>query len=257
MVEWFNKLKYDYGYLKDWIGQTRYEDGMEYISFAILPYILCILGIAVVGYLLGSINFGIILSKIRYKDDVRTHGSGNAGATNMLRTYGKGAAALTYLGDFLKAALSVLVGILIGGEGFGYIAGLACMIGHAFPVYYGFKGGKGVACASAVILCLEPVVFVICLIIFIASVASTKYVSLGSVIALGLFPLLVSTMYKTLHFPSAPGEVFPPFLATVSSIAMAVLVIYLHRQNIKRIMNKTENKISFKKKNKDTDEENN
>ena len=97
MVEWFNKLKYDYGYLKDWIGQTRYEDGMEYVSLAILPYILCILGIAVVGYLLGSINFGIILSKIRYKDDVRTHGSGNAGATNMLRTYGKGAAALTYL----------------------------------------------------------------------------------------------------------------------------------------------------------------
>lgn len=248
MFEAFENLKYDFGFLKQWIGSIRRVDGEEYISFEIAPYLLCMVAIAVVGYYLGSINFGIILSKIKYKDDVRTHGSGNAGATNMLRTYGKGAAALTYLGDFFKAALSVIIGILIGGETFGYIAGLMCMVGHAFPVFYGFKGGKGVACASAVILFLEPVVFLICAVIFVATVAVTKYVSLGSVFALAMFPVIASSMYKILHFPTREGEVFPPFLATVCSIAMAVLVVYLHRKNMARVMNKTESKISFKKK---------
>ncbi|MBE6542890.1 MAG: glycerol-3-phosphate 1-O-acyltransferase PlsY [Ruminococcaceae bacterium] len=255
MFEAFSKLKYDYGFLKQWIGNIRYEDGIEYISFEIVPYILCLAAVAVMGYYFGSINFGIILSKFKYKDDVRTHGSGNAGATNMLRTYGKGAAALTYLGDFLKAALSVIIGIIIGGEAFGYVAGFMCMLGHAFPVFYGFKGGKGVACASAVILFLEPVIFLVCAVIFVATVAMTRYVSLGSVFALVMFPVLASSMYKLLHFPSVKGEVFPPFLATVSSIAMAVLVVYLHRKNMARVMNKTENKISFKKKEKTEDSE--
>ena len=255
MINWFNNLKYDYGYLKDWIADIRYQDGIEYISFDILPYVLSMLAIAVMGYYLGSINFGIILSKIKYKDDVRSHGSGNAGATNMLRTYGKGAAALTYLGDFFKAALSVIIGIIIGGESFGYIAGFMCMLGHAFPVYYNFKGGKGVACASAVILFLEPVAFLICMFIFVVTVATTRYVSLGSVLALAMFPVIASSMYKVLHFPSVEGEVFPPFLATVMSIAMAVLVVYLHRNNMKRVMNKTENKISFKKKTEDSVEQ--
>ena len=248
MFEWFSNLKYDYGFLKQWIGRSRFQDGNEYISFEVLPYVLCMIAIGVIGYYLGSINFGIILSKVKYKDDVRTHGSGNAGATNMLRTYGKGAAALTYLGDFLKAAISVLLGIIIGGEAFGYIAGFMCMLGHAFPIFYGFKGGKGVACASAVILFLEPVVFLICMFIFVVTVATTKYVSLGSVLALAMFPVIASSMYKILHFPGVSGEVFPPFMATVMSIAMAVLVVYLHRKNMKRVMNKTENKISFKKK---------
>jgi glycerol-3-phosphate acyltransferase PlsY len=151
--------------------------------------------------------------------------------------------------------LSVVIGIIIGGEAFGYIAGLMCMVGHAFPVFYGFKGGKGVACASAVILFLEPIVFLACAVIFIATVATTKYVSLGSVFALVMFPVLASSMYKTLHFPKVEGEVFPPFLATISSIVMAVLVVYLHRKNMSRVMNKTENKISFKKKEKTEDGE--
>ncbi len=251
MFKWFNNLKYDFGYLKEWIGTVITPGGQERVTFDIGQYILCMLGIALVGYLLGSINFGIILSKVKYHDDVRAHGSGNAGATNMLRTYGKGAAALTYLGDFLKAAISVIIGIIIGGESFGYIAGFACMLGHAFPVFYKFKGGKGVACASAVILFLEPIVFLFCMLIFIVTVASTKYVSLGSVFAMAMFPVFASSMYKTLHFPKLEGEVFPPFPSIPVAVAMAVLVVYLHRKNMARVMNKTENKISFKKKSPD------
>ena len=121
----------------------------SHIALFILGIVLSV----VVPYLLGSLNFAVIISKKRYKDDVRSHGSGNAGATNMLRTHGKSAAALTLLGDLLKAVVSVVFALfLMPGDGFAYIAGLCCMIGHALPLYYNFKGGKSMIKHNGILL---------------------------------------------------------------------------------------------------------
>lgn len=248
MFEWFSNVKYNYGITRDIIMERVEYDGLVGYTPNWLLYIIAVLLMMAVAYFVGSINFAVLLSKLKYKDDIRLHGSGNGGATNMLRTYGKGAAALTYLGDFLKAVVVTLLGIILGGETFGCIAGLFCMVGHAYPAYFNFKGGKGVACASGIILCLDPVVFLICLIIFVLMVAFTKYVSLGSVMGAGLFPIIYSSMYKALHFPNYEGELYPNPIILLTTLAMSVLIIYLHRHNLKRITNGTENKLSFKKK---------
>lgn len=248
MFKWFSSLKYGYGLARDLLlNKMEYDGRMDYAPIW-LNFIIAMVGVALISYLIGSINFAVLLSKLKYKDDIRLHGSGNGGATNMLRTYGKGAAALTYLGDFLKAVIVTLAGIIFGGETFGCIAGLFCMVGHAYPAYFNFKGGKGVACASGIILCIDPIVFLICLVIFVAMVGCTKYVSLGSVMGGGLFPIIYSSMYKALHFPNYPGELYPNPFILVTTLAMSVLIIYLHRHNLKRITNGTENKLSFKKK---------
>ena len=205
-------------------------------------YIVGIILCAVVPYLLGSLNFGLIISKIRYRDDVRTHGSGNAGMTNMLRTYGKSAAVLTLLGDILKAVVSALFGLLLmPGDGFAYIAGIACMLGHAFPIYFKFKGGKGVATSGIVIFMISPITGVICLACFILVVIGTRYVSLGSVMGLIFYPIVLNAFSHAYD---------PPRNSTACMIAvlMAVLVVLMHRENLKRIVNRTESKISFKKK---------
>jgi glycerol-3-phosphate acyltransferase PlsY len=115
---------------------------------AMLLFICAAVLCMTVSYLLGSLNFAIIISGKTYRQDIRNHGSKNAGMTNMMRTYGKKAAALTLLGDMLKAVVSCLIGYALIGQLGAYIAGLFCMIGHIFPVFYRFKGGKGVACAG-------------------------------------------------------------------------------------------------------------
>ena len=124
------------------------------VCLAFVAIILC-------AYLLGSVNFAIIISGKKYKDDIRSHGSKNAGMTNMMRTYGKGAAALTLGGDALKAVISCIIGYLVMGQFGAYAAGLFCMLGHVFPLYYGFKGGKGVVTAAATVLMTDPIVFLI------------------------------------------------------------------------------------------------
>ncbi|MBO5023528.1 MAG: glycerol-3-phosphate 1-O-acyltransferase PlsY [Clostridia bacterium] len=203
---------------------------------------LYILGIAIcviVPYLLGSLNFGVMISNKKYGDDVRTHGSGNAGATNMLRTYGKKAAALTVLGDALKAVVATLLGLfLMPGDGFAYVAAFFCMLGHAFPIFFKFKGGKGVVVAAAAMLVLNPIVCIICLLIFIVIVAFTGYVSLGSIIAAFLFPLLNYKWY--IYFA-------PLALKTIFCILMGLFIIFLHRKNIVRLFNGTENKFGKNK----------
>lgn len=213
---------------------------------------LFILGIVlslVVPYLLGSLNFAVIISKKRYKDDVRSHGSGNAGATNMLRTHGKSAAALTLLGDLLKAVVSVVFALfLMPGDGFAYIAGLCCMIGHALPLYYNFKGGKGVVVAAGTMLVLNPVVFLICIIVWILIILLTKYVSLAAIVAAVLFPLLNFFLYVKDYFMTADYVVPYSFLLkSIFSVLMGVLIIWLHRANIVRLVKGTENKIGAKK----------
>ena len=147
---------------------------------------LVILGVLVsiiIPYLLGSLNFAIIISAKQYKQDIRSFGLKNAGMTNMMRTYGKKAAGLTLIGDALKAIVACAVGYLMLGYIGCYIAGLFCVIGHMFPVFYKFKGGKGVVTGAMAILMGDPITFAIILLIFIIIVAFTRYISLGSIMS--------------------------------------------------------------------------
>jgi len=207
--------------------------------------VISIFAVVITGYLLGSLNFGVIISKVFYHDDIRKHGSGGSGATNMLRTYGKLPAAMTFLGDGLKAAFAVLIGALLLGHNhiyaWTYIGGIASVIGHAYPVYFKFKGGKSVAAAFFMVLCTEPIVGLICLAIFVIIVSGTKFVSLGSVMSVLVYPLILNKM-------TGYG------MHNIIAIFLALLITYLHRQNIMRLINGKENKISFKNKKKKEEE---
>ncbi len=195
--------------------------------------------VALIAYLLGSLNFAIIISGRRYKEDIRAHGSKNAGMTNMMRTYGKSAAGFTLLGDALKAMVSCLVGYATFGTVGSYIAGLFCIIGHIFPLYYRFKGGKGVVTAAVTVLMCNPFVFLILFIMFVVIVACTKYISLGSVMCMLLYPIVLDRVNKMLYGFSTMEILF--------AFLMAVLIILKHKENIKRLLKGTESKFSFKK----------
>lgn len=203
-----------------------------YIIF-VFALLVCI----ILPYLLGSLNFAVILSRKMFNEDVREHGSKNGGATNMLRTYGKKAAALTFALDILKAIVSALIGYVIWGINGASVAGLFCMIGHMFPIYYKFKGGKGVATLAATVLMIDYRVCIILLVCFVAIVFMTKFVSLGSVMCCLIYPLILYRM-------TMPG------LHVVMAVIAAALVIFMHRANIKRLLAGTESKISFSKKDK-------
>lgn len=216
-------------------------DGLIMIGFA-LAVIAC-------AYLIGSLNFAVIISRIRYGQDIRDFGSGNGGSTNMLRTYGKKMGALTLLCDMLKATVACTVGCLfLGLTVGGYLAAFFCMLGHMFPVYYKFKGGKGVAVAAASMLMLNPSVFALILLCFIVVVGGTKYVSLGSVICAFLYPVFLNSVNDILFpylYALGVTKIGPDVLFAV---LIAVFVVFMHRENIKRLMAGTESKISFKKK---------
>ena len=133
----------------------------------VVVYALAAAGVITAAYLLGSLNFAIIISAKQYKQDIRNFGSNNAGMTNMMRTYGRKAAALTLIGDALKAVVSCVIGYVVLGQFGAYMAGLFCIVGHIFPLYYKFKGGKGVVTAGVTILMCNPLVFLIVITIFI------------------------------------------------------------------------------------------
>jgi glycerol-3-phosphate acyltransferase PlsY len=216
----------------------RYAAGDAGASFWLI-LIACAAACIFIPYFLGSINFGIIVSKLFHKEDIRSYGSGNAGATNMLRTYGKRDAALTFLGDVLKCVVSVALGRVLFGLTGGYIALFCCIVGHAFPVFYKFKGGKGVAAAAggvAALFAFTPDWWIILaeLGVFIIVVAITRFISLGSVTAMFVFPLLMSRFELGWS------------LNILFSFMIAALVIFLHRENIKRIYKGTESKFSLK-----------
>ena len=235
--------------------QHIFSGSFEKAWYFYLTYIGFVLLVMLGSYLLGSINSSIIISKILYRDDIRKHGSGNAGMTNMLRTYGKGAAGLTLLGDMLKTALVILLSaILFGfnyaggistGDGLCYVAGLFAVIGHIFPIYYGFKGGKGVLATATMALILTPLPFAILFLLFVIIVWISKYVSLGSVTVAILYPVVLHGFF-TVMFSEAQYSM--PGLAAFSTIALAVIIVWCHRGNLQRISNRTERKISFKKK---------
>ena len=196
--------------------------------------------VGVIAYLLGSLNSAIIISKSKYKQDIRSFGSGNAGLTNMLRVYGKDGALLTLAGDITKQLLSVLVGAFLLGRYGAYLAGLFCMIGHIFPIYYRFKGGKGVLTAATMILLIDPLVFIVLFIIFALTLAITRYVSLSSIIAAISYPATLSI---------ANGN-HPHIFELGFALFVAAVVIIMHRSNLRRLFRNEENKFSFKKKEK-------
>lgn len=210
------------------------------------------------GYLLGSILFGVLISKVMYNDDVRNHGSGNAGMTNVLRTYGKLPAVFTTLGDVGKSVAAVNLGrfifdALLSGTGAAwqnpldsvcgaYLAAIFCMIGHSRPIFFGFKGGKGVLVGAGSALATEPLVCAVLLAIFLIEVAVTRIVSLGSIIIAALYP--VGTLINLI----ARGANLPTILfSTICCVIMAAMVIWLHRSNIERLKNGTEYRFGQKK----------
>ena len=208
--------------------------------------------IAIIAYLIGSVNFSIIISKKTAGFDVREKGSGNAGTTNMLRSVGKKAAAITLLCDILKGVIAIGIAIIIGkiwtdlnAELLLQIAGIAVVIGHTFPIFFGFKGGKGVATSLGVLLMSNWQIGLICLVFALILMILTRMVSLGSCAAAVLFPVL--TLFINDHYTvlteGKSGSVY-----FIYSVILAVIVLFNHRSNIKRLLNGTENKISFSKK---------
>lgn len=202
-------------------------------QFAVL--MLCGVTLCIVcGYLIGSISPSIILSACCLHDDIRKHGSGNAGATNMLRNYGAKFALLTLFLDMVKAAIAMVLGYLIYGPNGASIAGFFAVFGHMFPIYYRFRGGKGVACTACfALLSMNPIATLIVFGCYFAILFMTKYVSLASVMTAMIFPMVLRAFH-----PEEPVKFLCSFL-------MAVFIVFMHRENIKRLYNGKESKIDF------------
>lgn len=203
--------------------------------------------VAIIAYLIGSINFSVIFSKKMAGFDVREKGSGNAGTTNMLRSVGKKAAAITLICDILKGVVAILIAMFIAwafkvenASLLVQIAGIAVVLGHTFPIFFGFKGGKGVATSLGILIMSNWQIGLICLAFGVVLIALTRMVSLGSCAAAVLFPVL--TLFINEHYIVSQGSSY-----LIYSIILAVIVLFNHRSNIQRILSGKENKISFKK----------
>lgn len=201
--------------------------------------------VSIIAYLLGSISFSVIFSKKIGGFDVRTKGSGNAGSTNVLRTVGKKAAVLTLLCDCLKGVVAVLVAVIAGNIAKSVdsallvqLAGIFVVVGHSFPIFFKFKGGKGVATSLGVILIINWRIGLICLVFALLLMILTKFVSLGSVAAAILFPVLTIFIHSN-YIVSGNYIIF--------GIILALFVIYNHRSNINRLLEGKENKLDFSK----------
>lgn len=223
--------------------------------------------IAVISYVLGSVNFSIILSRYVAHKDIRTGGSGNAGATNMYRTHGKSAGFATMFGDIIKVLVAITIARLIIGDvvfdSFPYLikyfSGFFCVFGHIFPVFFKFKGGKGVATCAGMILMLDWRIWLIELVIFVTLVGITKMVSVGSVVMALVYPFLTYFFYTpTTSALVTQLDIIRPYeqyILTAIALVFSIIVLVKHRANIKRIFAGNENKISFhsKKKNEKPD----
>lgn len=197
---------------------------MEYIILIIL------------GYFIGTIPCSYLVGKFWGKIDVRQHGSGNAGATNVLRTVGKKAALVALLGDVFKGIIPAIIGhLLIGPEG-AYVAGAFAVLGHCYPVTLGFKGGKGVATAGGMIIGTNPLVALALLIYMILLVKTTKYVSLASITAAGFYPIIAWFVYDNT-------------LIHLVALFIGLFIIYKHKANIQRLIQKQESKTTLFDKN--------
>ena len=217
--------------------------------------------VVVLSYLLGSVNWAIVVSRVFYHDDIRRHGSGNAGTTNVLRTYGKKAAIVTFLGDGLKGVLSIVIACLIFGfpmtgklleNGYttydihyihlitaAYLAAFFAMLGHIFPVFSKFRGGKGFATFLFTVMALNPIICLMLIAIFVLIVSGTHYVSLGSIVTVAFYPILLGS------FDSAVSHYG---ISVLFAFLMGAIVVWSHRANLKRLLDRNESKTYFFKK---------
>lgn len=195
----------------------------------ILNYIF----VSIIAYFLGNIATSYIVSKHTAKIDIRKHGSGNAGATNVLRVVGIKAAAITFAGDALKGASAVILGRYLGGDYGAILAGLFVVIGHNWPVLLKFKGGKGVAATIGSMLAINPLVVLIVFVIGILILITTRYVSLASITGMIIFPILVLAFKQPVEY-------------VVYSFLVALIAIIRHRSNIARLIKGTELKLGQK-----------
>lgn len=218
-----------------------------------VQFVLALFLTAVVSYFLGSCNSAIIVGKVVKHDDIRNYGSKNAGLTNTLRCFGKGCALLTLIGDLSKGVIAVIISRMIFsflGVGFGddldtrfvgYVSGFFAIIGHIFPIYYGFKGGKGVLVSASILLVVDPVTFCIVIPFFALVLFITRYVSVSSISAAIAYPIITyisQNMRSSFTHEQA-------VLHTILSAGTAVLLIYMHRTNIQRLIAGNENKFSM------------
>lgn len=239
-----------------------------YYSFeaTVLPGVIT----AIAAYLLGSISFSIIFTRM-YADhaDIRDMGSGNAGATNVMRSVGRRPAILTFICDFLKCAISIVIGQEVFryfGSMFGvaetdlailawygsYVAGIMCLVGHIYPIYYGFRGGKGVVTCAAMVALIDWRAFVIEILIFIVLFLKTRMVSVGSIVALSLHPVVTFLVTFFLDYKTGMVSMWgerPGIAYVVASTIFALIISFLsvlkHLPNIKRIWNGTESQLFF------------
>lgn len=232
------------------------------IVVLVIPYLLS----AVAAYLIGSLSFSIIFTKLFDHKDVRDFGSGNAGATNVLRTSGKLPAIFTFLLDFLKSVAAICAAWAIfryfssapDGKSLltylftvndpeishyllKYIAGFMCVLGHIFPVYFDFRGGKGVLASAGLVLMIDWRIFLIGVTCFAVVLAVTRIVSLGSIVALVSVPVSTAVIQIALRNPAG-------IVVEIFSVLLAALVIFMHRSNIRRLLNGTEPKFGGKAK---------
>lgn len=210
--------------------------------------ILCGAACGVIAYLLGSLSFSIIVSKALFHKDIRTFGSGNAGMTNVLRTFGKGAAALTIIGDIGKGVLAVLLAKWLFAAFLdvppiygAYIAAACAVLGHVYPIYFGFKGGKAVSVATGTIIAIEPVLILPLVVLFFTVFGFSKMVSLASISCAAAYPVVTGIYFTLFDRGNAVWT-------TLCAAAIGGLVIWLHRSNIARIRSGTEYRFGQKKK---------
>lgn len=188
-------------------------------------------GVVILCYLIGSIPFSYIFTRLFTKQDIRKKGSGNVGATNVLRTSGPAVAVLALLGDLLKGVVAGLMALYFGAWEYIIFCSIAVVLGHCYPVALKFKGGKGVATAAGVVLALMPMVLGILALVFVTTIFITRYVSMGSITGALFLPVLIV----------ATGRPWPYLIA---GSLMCLLVIYRHRENILRLRRGTESKIN-------------
>ncbi len=218
---------------------------------------ICLLGVIIFAYLIGSVNVSIIISK-GIGTDIRSHGSGNAGATNMLRTYGKLAGVGVLLLDALKGIIACLGAIIAAGiiskngidnsvtHSYKYMAALFVVVGHNYPVFFGFKGGKGIATSAAVMFMMDWRCGLVILIGALLVMAITRYVSLGSLVGALLY--FTSAIFFTYFVDKSDNTIF-----VVVCILLSLLATYRHRMNIVRLCKGTESKLGSKNKAKGED----
>ncbi|MBM7560732.1 glycerol-3-phosphate 1-O-acyltransferase PlsY [Fusibacter tunisiensis] len=190
--------------------------------------------IMTLGYLIGSVPFSYLIPKILGRIDIRQHGSGNTGTTNVVRTLGLKVGVLAFAGDFLKGLIPALIGNQLYGVTGGLIAGGFAVLGHCYSVWLGFNGGKGIATSAGVIAIVFPLIFPIILVFQFLVILTTRYMSLASIGSAIILPILTFFMY-------------PAYVQIVFSFLLAIFVIYRHRSNLSRLISGTETKILNKK----------